>query len=109
MASERARPRAPAFIDPPGCARHRPEATLDQAQLTWDIFEHQQAIARRKDPYRQLEYVFTQHGGPHMDMPNLLINSHRVRNEADMQAYITRLNAMGPSLEQALARARQAA
>ena len=28
MASEWARPRAPPFIDPPGCARHRPEATL---------------------------------------------------------------------------------
>jgi ribosomal protein S27E len=28
MASERARPRAPLFIDPPGYARHRPEATL---------------------------------------------------------------------------------
>jgi hypothetical protein len=28
MASERARPRAPRFIDPPGYARHRPEATL---------------------------------------------------------------------------------
>jgi ribosomal protein S27E len=28
MASKRARPRAPPFIDPPGYARHRPEATL---------------------------------------------------------------------------------
>ena len=28
MASERARPRAPPFIDPPGYARHRPEETL---------------------------------------------------------------------------------
>jgi hypothetical protein len=28
MASERARPRAPPFIDPPGYVRHRPEATL---------------------------------------------------------------------------------
>ncbi len=28
MARERARPRAPPFIDPPGYARHRPEATL---------------------------------------------------------------------------------
>jgi hypothetical protein len=28
MASERARRRAPPFIDPPGYARHRPEATL---------------------------------------------------------------------------------
>jgi hypothetical protein len=29
MASERIRPpRAPPFVDPPGCARHRPEATL---------------------------------------------------------------------------------
>jgi len=28
MASERARPRAPPFIDPPGYERHRPEATL---------------------------------------------------------------------------------
>jgi ribosomal protein S27E len=28
MASERARPRAPPFIEPPGYARHRPKATL---------------------------------------------------------------------------------
>jgi hypothetical protein len=28
MASERVRPRAPPFVDPPGYARHRPEATL---------------------------------------------------------------------------------
>lgn len=28
MASKRVRPRAPPFIDPPGYARHRPEATL---------------------------------------------------------------------------------
>jgi hypothetical protein len=28
MASERSRPRAPPFIDPPGYARHRPEATV---------------------------------------------------------------------------------
>jgi ribosomal protein S27E len=28
MATERARPHAPPFIDPPGYARHRPEATL---------------------------------------------------------------------------------
>jgi hypothetical protein len=28
MASERARPRAPPFTDPPGYARHRPETTL---------------------------------------------------------------------------------
>ncbi len=28
MASERARARAPPFIDPPGYARHQPEATL---------------------------------------------------------------------------------
>jgi hypothetical protein len=28
MASERARPRAPPFVDPPGHARHGPEATL---------------------------------------------------------------------------------
>jgi hypothetical protein len=27
MASERSRPRAPPFIDPPGYTRHRPEAT----------------------------------------------------------------------------------
>lgn len=28
MASERVRPRAPPFVDPPGYVRHRPEATL---------------------------------------------------------------------------------
>ena len=41
MASERARPRAPPFIDPPGYARHRPEATLlyvlVERQVSWSV------------------------------------------------------------------------
>jgi len=40
MASERARPRAPPFIDPPGYARHRPEATL-----LYQIIERQKSQA----------------------------------------------------------------
>jgi hypothetical protein len=43
MASERARPRAPPFIDPPGYARHRPEATL----LYQIVERHYPEIRRR--------------------------------------------------------------
>ena len=46
MASERARPGAPTFIDPPGYARHRPEATL-----LYDIVErHYPEFVRRVGP-----------------------------------------------------------
>ena len=49
MASERARPRAPPFIDPPGYARHRPEATL-LYQLVERHYPEFVAAARSRRP-----------------------------------------------------------
>src|SRR5690606_2586990 len=53
-------------------------------------------------PFRRRGYVFHQMSGPHTGLPQALINFHRVDEEADMVAYVTRLGELGRALEQAL-------
>ncbi|MBL8556653.1 MAG: DUF885 domain-containing protein, partial [Phenylobacterium sp.] len=53
-------------------------------------------------------YVFDRNGA-HTRLPNFLINFHRVTGAADMDAYVARLAAMGPALDEQIGRARRAA
>jgi hypothetical protein len=55
MASERTHPRAPPFIDPPGYARHRPEATLLYA-LVERHYPAREAEGRPLPKYVQEEF-----------------------------------------------------
>jgi uncharacterized protein (DUF885 family) len=48
-------------------------------------------------------------GGAHTGLPQALINFHRVDDEADMVAYVTRIGEVGRAIEQALERAKLAA
>ncbi len=59
MASERARPRAPTFIDPPGYSRHRPEATLLYQLVERDypeLVSEREAAGRPLPKYVQEEF-----------------------------------------------------
>ena len=59
MARERARPRAPPFIDPPGYARHRPESTLlyDLVQRHYpELAAEREAAGRPLPKYVQEEF-----------------------------------------------------
>jgi uncharacterized protein (DUF885 family) len=58
--------------------------------------------------FRRRGYRFHQMGGPHTDLPQFLITVHRVDDESDMVAYITRLGEVGRAVGQALERARLA-
>ena len=51
-------------------------------------------------------YVFSQMDGPHTDLPQFLINSHRVDDAGDMNAYVARIRESARALDQALERAR---
>jgi uncharacterized protein (DUF885 family) len=53
-------------------------------------------------------YVFDR-SGAHTRLPNFLINFHRVTEVSDMDAYVTRLAAIGPALDEQVARAKRAA
>ena len=55
MASERARPRAPPFVDPPGYAQHRPEATLLYRLI--ERYYHELVAAREAAGRPLPEYV----------------------------------------------------
>ncbi|MDO9335152.1 MAG: DUF885 domain-containing protein [Caulobacter sp.] len=67
---------------------------LDRAEEAWRWRDHGYTFAR---------------GGPHTGLPNFMINMHPVDTAADMQAYIARVAAIGPTLDVQLEQARRAA
>ena len=79
-----------------------------EGQRSWDVVLFRLAQAERQYQYRYHHYVFGRNG-PQSRLPNFLINTHKVDNRAAMEAYIERLQAMGPYLQQALENAREAA
>jgi uncharacterized protein (DUF885 family) len=80
-----------------------------EAQISYDLWVYQLERTEAARPFRRRSYVFTQRGGAHTQVPQFLINFHRVDEEADMTAYIARLGEAARLTEQALERAKLAA
>jgi uncharacterized protein (DUF885 family) len=80
-----------------------------EAQISYDLWVYQLERAEAAQPFRRRSYVFTQRGGAHTQVPQFLINFHRVDEEADMTAYIARLGEAARLTEQSLERAKLAA
>ena len=80
-----------------------------EAQISYDLWVYQLERAEAALPFRRRGYVFTQRGGAHTQVPQFLINFHRVDEEVDMTAYIARLGEAARLTEQSLERAKLAA
>lgn len=80
-----------------------------EAQTSYDLWRHGLERTDATYPFRRRRYVFNQMGGPHTGLPQALINFHRVDEEADMVAYVTRLGELGRALRQVLEQAQLAA
>lgn len=81
-------------------------ASLDpQARLSYRLFEKQMQRAADAYAYRDYDYIFDQMNGAQSQMPAFLINIHRVDGKADAEAYVSRLNGLGPALDQLMAEA----
>ncbi len=80
-----------------------------EGQTSYDLWRYALERAEASEPFRRRFYVFHQMSGPHTGLPQALINFHRVNDEADMVAYITRVGEVGRALGQALDRAQLAA
>ena len=80
-----------------------------EAQTSYDLWRYGLERAEAALPFRRRGYLFHQMSGPHTGLPQALINFHRVDEEADMVAYVTRLGELGRALEQSLERAQLAA
>jgi uncharacterized protein (DUF885 family) len=85
------------------------EQLTPEAQISFDLWVYQLERAEAALPFRRRSYVFTQRSGPHTQVPQFLINFHRVDEEADVTAYIARLGEAARLIEQALERAKLAA
>ncbi len=80
-----------------------------EAKISYDLWTYELEMAEAALPFRRRAYIFNQMGGPHTDLPQFLINFHRVDEDADMVAYIARIGEAARAIDQALARARLAA
>ena len=85
-----------------------PDRLDDATRLSWRVFEsgEERRIARHR--WRNHSYPIDK-GGPQVNAPAFLINSHRIETESDALAYIQRLMGLKTYMAQVLERAEQSA
>ena len=80
--------------------------TLDaKARVSYRVFEYLQQAGVRNYAFRDQRYIFTQMFGPHTGLATMLISQHRITNPDQAEAYIRRLDGMGPVLRELINRA----
>lgn len=89
--------------------RYDPAALPAQDALSYRLFALTAERAASLRPYRELEYLFDHRSGAHTGIPAFLINIHRVDTEDDVNAYIRRIEGIGPYLDALTAEARERA
>jgi uncharacterized protein (DUF885 family) len=77
-------------------------------QANYDIWALELDRAEKSAKYRRQAYVFGR-SAPHSDRPSFLISFHRVSEVSDMEAYNSRLTALGHVMDQAVENAKLAA
>lgn len=92
-------------------ARADMEARFASAELSEDSRLSYRLFQRRADrntdafAFRRNRYVFDQMNGAQSGLPAFLINIHRVSNIVEAEAYISRLQGLGPVIDQLIAEA----
>ncbi|MBG09993.1 MAG: DUF885 domain-containing protein [Gammaproteobacteria bacterium] len=66
------------------------QALDDDGKLSFDMWEYALKQEESADPYHNYGYIFGR-GGPHASLPSFMISFHRVDEEADLEAYLSRL------------------
>ncbi|MBL4836258.1 MAG: DUF885 domain-containing protein [Kordiimonadaceae bacterium] len=72
----------------------------DAGKISWDIWAYQYASAKAADAFNTNAYVFNQMRAVHSFLPQLLIAFHKVENAQDLEAYVSRIKAIGVALNQ---------
>lgn len=89
-------------------ARFDPTTLGEEARVSYDMWALELERAETAYRWRGHNYIFDRNG-PHTGLPNFIINAHRVDEPADMEAYVARVEQIGPALDVQLARAKAAA
>lgn len=77
----------------------------DDAKLSWDMWQFRKSQAEAAAEFRDQDYILHQMNGAHSALPSFLISQHRVENESDMTAFISRIGGVGKAMDQLLERA----
>ena len=88
--------------------RFDPAKLGEDARTSFEMWALELEREEDQHRWRGHEYVFAR-GGPHTGLPGFMINAHRVDTVADMEAWIARVRAIGPTLDVELERAKRAA
>ena len=89
-------------------AKFKPDALSEDARLSYEIWELELARAEKSSEFRRHRYIFGRNGA-HTGLVNFMINQHRVDEKSDVEAYISRVAAIGPTLDVLIERAKLAA
>jgi uncharacterized protein (DUF885 family) len=76
-----------------------PATLSEDEQLSVELFDDIAARSAALFPFRSYGYIFDQMNGAHSGLPAFLINIHRVANESEAEAYVSRLRALGPQID----------
>ena len=77
-----------------------------EAQLSWDLWKEQAELAEEGLAFLGDAYPFEQMFGMQSQAPTFIINFHKVDEESDYVAYVSRLRKFGVMFDQLLERAR---
>ncbi len=89
-------------------SKFKPEELSEDARLSYDIWVLELDRAEKRAGFRRHGYLFGRNGA-HTGLVNFIINQHRVDEKSDMEAYITRVGAIGAALDQLIERAKLSA
>ena len=81
----------------------------DEAKFSYDLWKLQYENARDGLPFLSDGYAFEQMNGAQSFLPTVLISFHKVEEESDYTAYVSRLKATARAFDQLLERARKSA
>jgi len=84
------------------------DALSEQMRVSYDVFLFRNDLRIANYPYRFHNYDVSHFDGPHQNVPNLLINQHRVDDISDAAAYVARIAATDKLIDQVIAFMRQA-
>lgn len=77
----------------------------ESAKLSYDLWEYQFQEMEDGKAFLRHGYIYEQMSGPHSFLPTFMMQFHKVEEESDMLAYISRLTAAARATDQLIGRA----
>ncbi|MFN2258267.1 MAG: DUF885 family protein [Parasphingopyxis sp.] len=86
-------------------ARFSPDELESQSALSYRLFDRMADRQTAAFAFRHNDYIFDQMNGAQSGLPAFLINIHRVSSQEDAEAYVQRLEGLGPVIDTLIAEA----